>query len=96
MCKKLKYYYYTTYSIILPYTQMFRRIFKVTTEKICLGRWECTGMKQNTIKIDWANIDHCGTCTYGSLEKSSETTDTTKESSKLLEAIEPIRLHQKN
>jgi hypothetical protein len=21
-------------------------------------------MKKNKIKIDWANIDHCGTCSY--------------------------------
>ena len=75
---------------------MFRRIFQITTEKIRLVRWECTCMKHNTIKIDWSNIDHCGTCSYNSIEKSSETTDTTKESSKLLEAIEPIELRQKN
>jgi len=72
---------------------MFRKIFKATTEKICLGRWECTGMKQNTIKIDWANIDHCGTCSYGSLEKIPKSTDTRNKSSKLPETIE---LHQKN
>ena len=72
---------------------MFRRIFQITTEKIRLGRWECTDMKHNTIKIDWANIDHCGTCSYGSLEKIHKTTDTKNKSSKLLE---PIELLQKN
>jgi hypothetical protein len=62
--------------------QMFHRIFKLTTKKICLGRWECTDMKHNTIKIDWANIDHCGTCTYGSLEKTHKLTDSEYASSK--------------
>ena len=34
------------------------------TNKTALGRWECTGSKENKIKIDWANVDHCGTCSY--------------------------------
>lgn len=34
------------------------------TNKTALGRWECTGPKDNKIKIDWANVDHCGTCSY--------------------------------
>jgi len=35
-----------------------------TNTKTVLGRWECTGHKANKIKIDWANVDHCGTCSY--------------------------------
>lgn len=34
------------------------------TNKTILGRWEPTGHKVNKIKIDWANVDHCGTCSY--------------------------------
>lgn len=41
---------------------MFRRIFTRNLEKILLGRWERTCEKANTIKVYWANIDHCGTC----------------------------------
>jgi len=46
---------------------MFHRIFIapiLPSVKISLGRWERTNMKLNQIKIDWANIDHCGTCSY--------------------------------
>ena len=39
------------------------------SNKTALGRWECTGHKENKIKIDWANIDHCGTCSYKSEPK---------------------------
>jgi hypothetical protein len=34
------------------------------TNKTILGRWERTDHQSNKIKIDWANVDHCGTCTY--------------------------------
>jgi len=46
---------------------MFRkllRIFIVSREPALLGRWTITDMKKNKIKIDWANVDHCGTCSY--------------------------------
>ena len=29
-----------------------------------LGRWKLSDFKTNKIKIDWANVDHCGTCAY--------------------------------
>ena len=29
-------------------------------------------MKQNKIKIDWANVDHCGTCSYETPKKKTE------------------------
>lgn len=41
---------------------LIRLVF--TNTKTALGRWECTGPKVNKIKIDWANVDHCGTCSY--------------------------------
>ena len=45
---------------------MFRKLFRffVIREPSLLGRWSLTDMKTNKIKIDWANIDHCGTCSY--------------------------------
>lgn len=27
-----------------------------------LGRWTRTTEKENAIKVFWANVDHCGTC----------------------------------
>ena len=54
---------------------MLRRIFIAPISpsiKISLGRWECTNMKLNQIKIDWANVDHCGTCSHTSLLSSSD------------------------
>jgi hypothetical protein len=44
-----------------PISQI-KRLFKSTVEKIALGRWERTCEKKNKIKVYWANIDHCGTC----------------------------------
>ena len=32
-------------------------------QKQVLGRWERTNDALNTIKVYWANVDHCGTCT---------------------------------
>jgi hypothetical protein len=39
---------------------MLRRIFRI--EYVPLGRWTRTSRSVNAIKIDWANTDHCGTC----------------------------------
>lgn len=41
---------------------MFRRLFLIA--HVPLGRWTRTDSSANAIKIDWANTDHCGTCTY--------------------------------
>ena len=41
---------------------MFRRFFANNLEKILLGRWKCTDERLNKIKVYWANMDHCGTC----------------------------------
>lgn len=46
---------------------LIRRLLR--SNKTALGRWECTGHKENKIKVDWANVDHCGTCTYKSEPK---------------------------
>jgi len=49
------------------------RFFRKAQDKTLLGRWERTDKVLNKIKIDWANIDHCGTCSYVSVPKSKET-----------------------
>ena len=40
------------------------------TNKTALGRWERTDHQANKIKIDWANVDHCGTCSYKQTKNS--------------------------
>jgi hypothetical protein len=40
---------------------MLRRFFQ--RDYVPLGRWTRTTRVLNAIKIDWANTDHCGTCT---------------------------------
>ena len=44
------------------HTIMFRNLFTKTIDKTLLGRWGRTDELANTIKVYWANIDHCGTC----------------------------------
>jgi len=40
--------------------------FKTHQPIIPLGRWT---RNQNThLKVDWANIDHCGTCSFSRLD----------------------------
>jgi len=43
--------------------RILRSMFRHTPTPL-LGRWERTNHNQNKIKIDLANTDHCGTCTY--------------------------------
>ena len=33
-------------------------------EKTLLGRWELNNIRMTKRKIEMANTDHCGTCTY--------------------------------
>ena len=50
---------------------MFRKLFSLRF--ICpaplLGRWTRTSEKVNSIKIFWANVDHCGTCSGEAVKK---------------------------
>jgi hypothetical protein len=43
-------------------------LFRNTLPKILLGRWERTPEKLSSVKIRWANIDHCGSCSNGNME----------------------------
>lgn len=40
----------------------FSNLFRKKSEKILLGRWGRTCDTMNEIKVNWANIDNCGTC----------------------------------
>ena len=42
---------------------MFRHLFRSIVDKPLLGRWNPMSCdKTNAIKVFWANMDHCGTC----------------------------------
>lgn len=47
-------------------------LFRNTLPKILLGRWERTPEKLSSVKIRWANIDHCGSCSNGNMEPLSQ------------------------
>lgn len=60
---------------------MFRRLFnhfKIGPQSPPLGRWSRTEKPSNDIKIDWANVDHCGTCMYDQMKKKIKEIDITK------------------
>ena len=40
--------------------------------KVILGRWSILTRKYNDRKVDMANIDHCGTCHYKTIEKETK------------------------
>jgi hypothetical protein len=51
---------------------MFRKLVIIP-----LGRWTRTSRELNNIKVDLANIDHCGTCAYEKVKnKASKCTKT--------------------
>lgn len=43
---------------------------KLRTAPVLLGRWCRTDKKLNDIKVDLANIDHCGTCTHDKIKET--------------------------
>lgn len=55
---------------------MFHKVFRYLREipAVPLGRWKRTDKLKNNLKIDWANVDHCGTCSY--LEKKTRNQET--------------------
>jgi len=50
---------------------MLRKLFSLRfiTPAPLLGRWTRTTEKMNSIKIFWANVDHCGTCSSETIKK---------------------------
>ena len=53
---------------------MFRKLlgFRVIVPEPMLGRWTLTSEKATSIKIFWANVDHCGTCSGEKMKKKKE------------------------
>lgn len=53
---------------------------RLRTAPVLLGRWSRTDKKLNDIKVDLANIDHCGTCVHDKIKetKSVPNDDITK------------------
>ena len=49
---------------------MLRRFFQFS--QVPLGRWTRTDSSANAIKVDWANTDHCGTCSLPLIPQLSQ------------------------
>jgi hypothetical protein len=58
------------------FRQIILRLFPA--ERPLLGRWCLNDKTKNSWKIDMANIDNCGTCTFTKKNTSSEKNSTTK------------------
>lgn len=43
---------------------------RLRTAPVLLGRWCRTDKKLNDIKVDLANIDHCGTCVHNKIKET--------------------------
>jgi len=54
---------------MLSFFQNLAKITNIRAVPVLLGRWCRTGKKLNDLKVDLANIDHCGICFH---EKSKE------------------------
>jgi len=53
----------------------FHKLFASSIiQKQVLGRWERTNDALNTIKVYWANVDHCGTCTKETIPRDTVNT----------------------
>ncbi len=47
---------------------MLRNMITKSFTKTMLGRWERSCEATTKIKVDWANVDHCGTCSKEDLK----------------------------
>lgn len=47
---------------------VFQKLRRLTSAPVLLGRWCRTDKKLNDIKVDLANIDHCGTCVHENIK----------------------------
>ena len=64
-------------------------IRKLRPRNVPLGRWCRTDKVHNDIKVDLANMDHCGTC---ALDKIKEAQTVKKEKSK---KVDPFEIYMK-
>ena len=46
-----------------------RSFFNKSFNKTLLGRWNRSCDQSTDIKVNWANVDHCGTCSKEDLNK---------------------------
>ena len=46
-----------------------RSFFNKSFNKTLLGRWNRSCDQSTEIKVNWANVDHCGTCSKEDLNK---------------------------
>jgi hypothetical protein len=44
----------------------------IKTNSPLLGRWKLDTTNSTKLKIDMANVDHCGTCTFKAVTKKLE------------------------
>ena len=55
--------------------QIFQRLRRLSPSSmpgyIPLGRWCRTEKSHNDVKVDLANMDHCGTCNHDNIKESS-------------------------
>jgi hypothetical protein len=51
---------------------------------VLLGRWCRTGKKLNDVKVDLANVDHCGICFHEKPKKSNNSHASSEKKSKTL------------
>jgi hypothetical protein len=49
---------------------VFQKLRRLTSAPVLLGRWCRTDKKLNDIKVDLANVDHCGTCVHEKIKNT--------------------------
>ena len=47
----------------INFNNFFKNIIEIKSEKKTLGRWSNENNIKTNLKVDYANEDHCGTCT---------------------------------
>jgi hypothetical protein len=50
-------------------SMLTRSFFNKSFNKTLLGRWNRSCDQSTEIKVNWANVDHCGTCSKEDLNK---------------------------
>jgi len=62
---------------------MIRNLLTKSFRKTLLGRWGRSTDEATTIKVNWANVDHCGTCSFEEV-RANYTTNATIDDDALL------------
>ena len=78
--KAAKLKHYTIHNKMLQ--QIFQRLRRLSPSSmpgyIPLGRWCRTEKSHNDVKVDLANMDHCGTCNHDNIKESPNSEDEIK------------------